>query len=97
MIDGCNEIRAAAESERSVTDRLDLVVDTLHGPVGKSRLGPGENSIQVGPNHAYESFKRLQPRPHGGVHPFDEMLFGPPRLHVAPEQLKGLLQVPGPD
>jgi hypothetical protein len=51
----------------------------------------------VGPEHSCEFLKRLQPRPHGRVDPFEQMLFGTPRLLVAPEQLEGFLQVPGSD
>ena len=41
MIDGCDEVLGTAESERAVTDGLDLVVHTLDRTVGKPGLGPG--------------------------------------------------------
>jgi len=44
---GRNEVVDAIESERSVTDRHNLIVHAFNGPVGKSRLSPSEDSIQV--------------------------------------------------
>src|SRR5215472_1139065 len=54
-------------------------------------------SVRVGAEHACEFLEWLQPRPHGRVDPFEQVLFGAPRLLVAPEQLEGFLQVPGSD
>ena len=43
--------------------------------------------------HADEFLERLQPGSHGRVHPLEQILLGPPRLLVVPEQLEGFFQV----
>jgi hypothetical protein len=39
VIDGCDEVFGAAESEGPATDRFDLVVHALNGSVRKSSFG----------------------------------------------------------
>jgi hypothetical protein len=48
----------------SVIDRLDLVIHALNGSVGKPGFYPGEDSIQVRPEHSHQFLERLQLRPH---------------------------------
>lgn len=65
VIDGCDEVLGTTESERPVTDRLDLIVHTLNCSIGTAASGPSQDARQVGPKHTGELFERLQLRAHG--------------------------------
>ena len=95
MIDGSDEVLGAAETERPVTDRLDLVVHALNRCVGDADRGPGKNPIKMGAQHLGELLESLQLRAHGRVDPFQEVLLRAPGLLVSPEELEGFLEVPG--
>src|SRR5215510_8296174 len=70
---------------------IDLILLSISSTAPWPGLGPGEDSIEVGAEHAHEFLERLQFRAHSRIHPFTEMLPGAPRLLVAPEELEGFL------
>jgi len=80
-----------------VADGLYFVVHTFDGAVGEPQLRPGQNTIEMIPKHAYELLKGFQARPHGGVHPFLQVLSGPGGLPVFPEELERFLEVVSTD
>ena len=96
MIDVCDEVFGRPESEGSMADGLNLVVHSLDCSVRKPDLSPGEDSIEMAPQHTREFLERLQLRAHRRSHPFGQVSLGAPRLFVVPEQLEDFLQIPGP-
>src|ERR1017187_1510597 len=93
MIDRRNEVLGAPETEGSMTDRSDLVFHAFQRAVGEPQFGPGQDSVEMRPQHPDELLEWFQLGAHGGGHPFLQVLFGSPRLPVTPEQLKRFFEV----
>src|SRR5712692_375634 len=97
VIDGCDEVLGGTKSKGAMADGFDLVVHSFNGTVGDSMVGPRQDSIEVGAEHAHELLKGLQARTHGRTHPFLQVLLGPFGLLVKPKQLKGFFEVVSAD
>src|SRR5262245_10285279 len=95
MVDRRDEVLGGPKSKRTMANGLDLVVHAFDGSVGNASLGPGEDAVEVAPQHLCEFLERLQFRPHRRVDPFGQVLLGTPWLLKGPEQLEGFLQIPG--
>src|SRR5487761_1831220 len=95
MIDGGREVLHGAEAEGTMAHHLDLVVHAFQGAVGNSQPGPGQDTVEMGTEHAHEFLEGLEPGAHRRMHPAFEVLFSPSRLAVIPEELKSFLQIVG--
>jgi hypothetical protein len=51
MIDGGDEVASVPETEGAMADQLDLVVHALDGSVGEAHASPGQDSLQMRPQH----------------------------------------------
>ena len=78
-------------NERWLIDLILLFMPSTD-PLERRVFGPGEDSIEVRAEHAHEFLERLQLRPHGRVHPLEEVLLGAPWLRLDPEQLDASLR-----
>src|SRR5487761_2300306 len=63
MIDGGREVLHGAEAEGTMAHHLDLVVHAIQGAVGNSQPGPGQDTVEMGTEHAHEFLEGLEPRP----------------------------------
>src|SRR5215471_6765941 len=96
MIDSSDKVFGATETEGAMTDGFNLVIHSFHGAIRNAVPSPRQDSIEVRAEHAHEFLERFQARAHSRAHPFLQMVLGPFRLSVLPEQLKGLFEVVGP-
>src|SRR6516162_3102829 len=97
VIDRGGEVLDSAKTEGAMADQFDLVVHALHGSIGDTQSGPSQDAIEMRTQHANQFFEGLESRAHRGVHPALQMLLGPSRLAVRPEELKSFLEVVSPD
>ena len=69
MIDASDIRPGHSVTRGAMTDRLDLVVHSPHGPVGGSKTGPGQDTVVVSPEHPRGVPEGLQPAVAGALEP----------------------------
>src|SRR6202162_552997 len=97
VIDRSREVLDGTEAEGAMADQLDLVIHAFERAVGNPQPGPGQDAIEMSAELANELLEGLESRAHGRVHPATQVVGTSTRLAVFPEELKGLLEVIGPD
>lgn len=69
VIDSCDIRPGRPVAIGPMTDRLNLVVHTLYGPVGDPDTGPGQYPVEMRPEHPGQRLEGRQPAMAGAPEP----------------------------
>src|SRR5437773_3254255 len=84
-----------SETERAMADQLDLVIHPFERAIGHRQPCPSQATVEMSPQRTHQLLEGSEPGAQGRVHPAAQMLCGPSRLTVGPEELKDFFEVVG--